>query len=500
MYLTNTEYGVEDFLKSLQFIAPPGTSVAYFISPRNMGQLPIQAGFQAKEKVPDNSIVYVHQPPAQKQDQATTPAEYSVFDPPEMGRRQPTPNILPDVTEPEDLDCPFIQVLSESKMYGTDIKLIEDYNMFPKNTLFHCVPNKIKEMWLPFSAPKAASKIGGMIDSAANRPSNSSKPAGKQMTCKCGVQFERNPITKSKNCPKCDQYLKEANGLGPGAGPGSMMTKRQKDIFDYDEDMSDEDMINAIVEDYMNDELTYSRAKVMLQNECGLSRQEAEGILDGDIPHLNEGLKDVVLGREKRGPTGEMERDWGRTKRRWKAELDKSPTIPGKIGRGIKRFGHEMFGGDVWDDIDEDLDMALEDQKRRKDPDYVAAMKELDNEFPMSQNLIESLPLKTHTLSAKWPPTAKGWRDFYRHTIPSNRHNTSTLQAAMKRFQNTHGFSDRVKRIMWRIENGCLMERYPGDEVWHTIEIPREEREIYMNMVPSELEELMNDLDKYKEN
>jgi len=150
MFLSAKEYDIEDFLKSLKFIPPKGTSVQYFISPKSMGDVPEQAGFepQVKDVPPDESVTYVMTPPIQKVDQAVSPAEYSSWTPGELSRRQPTPNILPKVTEPEDLDCPFVQVLSESKVFGTDVKLLEDFGPFYKNTVFHCVPGKLNERGL----------------------------------------------------------------------------------------------------------------------------------------------------------------------------------------------------------------------------------------------------------------------------------------------------------------------------------------------------------------
>jgi len=149
MYLTKSDYTTEDFLKAIGFIAPRGYSVAYFITPQNIS-LPNGTGFmpQLKDIPPDESQTYVLTPPVEKIDQALSPAEYSVWNPNELGRRQPTPNVLPPVTEPEDLDSPFVKTLSESKTFGTDLKLLEDYYMFPKNTVFHCVENKLNEATL----------------------------------------------------------------------------------------------------------------------------------------------------------------------------------------------------------------------------------------------------------------------------------------------------------------------------------------------------------------
>jgi hypothetical protein len=149
MFLTNKQYNVQDFLRALQFIPPKGMSVAYFITPQEINLPDGAEDFVQRDKdiPPDESQTYVMQPPEMKIDQATTPAEYSIWEPGELGRRQPTPNILPDITDPgeQELGSPFVKVLSESRIFGTDIKLIENFHMFQKNTVFHCVPKKIRE-------------------------------------------------------------------------------------------------------------------------------------------------------------------------------------------------------------------------------------------------------------------------------------------------------------------------------------------------------------------
>jgi hypothetical protein len=147
MFLTQKVYDIENFLQALSFIAPQGTSVAYFITPKGGIKLPNESGFQQQllDTPEDESITYIRQSPVQKQDQAITPPDYSVFDPGKLGRKQPTPNILPPVTEPDQLNSPFVQVLSENRIYGSDIKLLEDYMMFPKGSVFHCVQAKLLE-------------------------------------------------------------------------------------------------------------------------------------------------------------------------------------------------------------------------------------------------------------------------------------------------------------------------------------------------------------------
>jgi hypothetical protein len=136
MFLVDRELGPEQFLKALNFIPPNGTTIAYFISPKEI-PVPEGSGYQKKESPEDESIAYFQTKPELKQDAATTPGEYSQWTPEELKRRQPTPNILPTVTEPEDLESPFIKIINESEDGVYDLRLIENYGPFLKNTIFH---------------------------------------------------------------------------------------------------------------------------------------------------------------------------------------------------------------------------------------------------------------------------------------------------------------------------------------------------------------------------
>jgi hypothetical protein len=147
MYVANKELDIEDFLSAINFVPPSGMSVAYILTPQPGLQLPPGSGFQAETlDIPeDESIKYVRTEPQMKIDGAMTPADYSVFEVPELGRRIPTLSPTPKITEPEDLPSPFVKVLSESMQYGLDIMLRENWKCFPKNTIFHCVVNRLKE-------------------------------------------------------------------------------------------------------------------------------------------------------------------------------------------------------------------------------------------------------------------------------------------------------------------------------------------------------------------
>jgi hypothetical protein len=144
MFLVNRELGPEQFLKALNFIPPKGTKIAYFISPKKI-DVPSETGYvQQKIETPeDESIAYFKTEPIMKVDQATSPGDYSQWEPEELKRRQPTPNVLPTVTEPEDLESPFIKIINENEDKSYDLKLLENYGPFLRNTIFHC--QKLKE-------------------------------------------------------------------------------------------------------------------------------------------------------------------------------------------------------------------------------------------------------------------------------------------------------------------------------------------------------------------
>jgi hypothetical protein len=143
MFLTARELGPEQFLKALNFIPPKGTTITYFVSPKDIG-VSKEMGYTKIEQPEDESIAYFKTEPITKVDQATSPGDYSVWEPNELGRKQPAPNVLPTITEPEDLPSPFTKIINESEDGVYDLKLIENFGPFLKNTIFHC--KKLKEI------------------------------------------------------------------------------------------------------------------------------------------------------------------------------------------------------------------------------------------------------------------------------------------------------------------------------------------------------------------
>jgi hypothetical protein len=150
VYLTKPDYGIDDFLKAVNFIAPRGTTLEMFIVPKQEGQgftLPVNSGFaEVADLPPDESITYRRSEPVMKQDMAAAPIEYSYWDPQPMGRKQPSVSRLPNVTEPEELESPFVKILAESNETPSDFMLREDWMMFPRGTIFHVKKSSLREM------------------------------------------------------------------------------------------------------------------------------------------------------------------------------------------------------------------------------------------------------------------------------------------------------------------------------------------------------------------
>jgi hypothetical protein len=169
MYVTAPDFGLEDFLKAVNFIAPGGTSLDYFIVPSNQKfNLPSGANYSTQVSYPDDeSITYRKTEPLLKQDMADTPMDYSFWDPKPMGRKNPTARPLPKSTEPDELESPFVKVLSEStELVPEDIQLREKWEMFPKGTILHFSKKSIRE-----SAGRKYTVIssGGPISDRANQ-------------------------------------------------------------------------------------------------------------------------------------------------------------------------------------------------------------------------------------------------------------------------------------------------------------------------------------------
>lgn len=137
MFLTTSELGLGDFLKAISFIPPKGTTVEYFISPKEINGETLGFQPETKEEFDDNTVTYQRIDPATKIVQSDTPSDYADITLVEMPATGPKAPVIPQSTPIESLECPYVKVLSDDDL-GTDIILTEAVGPFCKNTLFHC--------------------------------------------------------------------------------------------------------------------------------------------------------------------------------------------------------------------------------------------------------------------------------------------------------------------------------------------------------------------------
>lgn len=140
MFIVSEDNDILDFFDAIGFIPPEGKTIDYFISPTEV-DVPQNSGFSLEQSAPtevDQSQTYTRQAPVNKIVQADTPEAYFTYN------FEPLPTKpIPPQPQFEDMTdkthCPFVQVVQESAMLGTTIRLEEDFGPFKKNTLFHCI-------------------------------------------------------------------------------------------------------------------------------------------------------------------------------------------------------------------------------------------------------------------------------------------------------------------------------------------------------------------------
>jgi hypothetical protein len=147
MFNQKPQLDIADFLEAVGFVSPPNFKVDYFVVPRgDQLNLPENSGFSTRQDLPEDETITYHQtPPVEKHDIAEDPAEYSIWEAGPLGKRLATPHPLPKVTDPSELKSPFVQMIHEARASSITFRLKEDVYPFKRGTLFHCVPNRIKE-------------------------------------------------------------------------------------------------------------------------------------------------------------------------------------------------------------------------------------------------------------------------------------------------------------------------------------------------------------------
>lgn len=150
MFLTQEPHNIEDFLKSVKFVAPEGMNLKYFIVPLNSvnGSLDNTANEAGFEKVKElnvpgvtDTITYKKREVAEKN--AMGSAHFDVSAKPAT---YPTHQELPTQPVPEDdvllhggkVPSPVRGIMVvESTAFSSDFIIRESIGVFPKNTLFH---------------------------------------------------------------------------------------------------------------------------------------------------------------------------------------------------------------------------------------------------------------------------------------------------------------------------------------------------------------------------
>jgi hypothetical protein len=150
MFLTQEPHNIEDFLKSVKFVAPEGMNLKYFIMPLNTANgsfdsLANDAGFEKVKElnVPGVTDTITYKKREVEDRNAMASANFDVAAKPAA---YPTHIETPEAPKPEDevlihggqVPSPVRGLLVvESTDTVSDFVIRESVGVFPKNTLFH---------------------------------------------------------------------------------------------------------------------------------------------------------------------------------------------------------------------------------------------------------------------------------------------------------------------------------------------------------------------------
>jgi hypothetical protein len=150
--LQNDQQGIEEFLQALNFIAPKGTNISYFITPvsdSNLTGTANNAGYQVEKNTQDapgvtDTMTYTKKPLKTTHSFSSNQFNANVVPAP-MPKEPTSPELLTQdvvvsggyVNSPEKLDRVFKIV--ESTRDHIDVQLNEDFGPFKEKSLFHCV-------------------------------------------------------------------------------------------------------------------------------------------------------------------------------------------------------------------------------------------------------------------------------------------------------------------------------------------------------------------------
>ena len=150
MFLTQEPHNIEDFLKSVKFVAPEGMNLKYFIVPLNTanGALDNTANEAGYEKVKELNVPGVTDTITYKKREVDTRNAMASANFDISARPAEYPTHVEPVTQPTQDDNVLIhggQIPSpvrgifvvESTENSSDLLIRESVGVFPKNTLFH---------------------------------------------------------------------------------------------------------------------------------------------------------------------------------------------------------------------------------------------------------------------------------------------------------------------------------------------------------------------------
>lgn len=153
MFLTQEPHNIEDFLKSVNFVAPEGMNLKYFIVPLNavnkdFNNAANENGFQAEKEmdVPGitDTMTFTKRRPVEQNAMATAnfnpaavPAKYPTHITPTKEAPSQEENIM--VSGGKVMSTPNNVLVVESTERSSSLLLRESLGLFPKNTLFYFV-------------------------------------------------------------------------------------------------------------------------------------------------------------------------------------------------------------------------------------------------------------------------------------------------------------------------------------------------------------------------
>jgi len=160
----------------------------------------------------------------------------------------------------------------------------------------------------------------------------------------------------------------------------------------------------------------------------------------GEVDTLNESkFKDIMFGKED----SHGDRDWGRTKRRVKAAAAEGKNPVDRFLRGAGKYiSHDIFGGDLWDDMSETQDDYINGEGDYPyDPKYTAKSQrrhrvwELKDSFgPRAGNFPEPELIPVENKSEELEESMNNFENIYKESLREGGKRKNMSQETVDRF------------------------------------------------------------------